>query len=67
MTHVFGKDHADRAQKLAWSHQESNQKGQIGGSDHRLHCMEQAELTQSTAVNVSGGMNKGGGPSKKAS
>lgn len=25
---VFGKDHADRAQKLAWSHQESNQKGQ---------------------------------------
>lgn len=43
------------------------QKGQIGGSDHTLHCMEQAELTQSTAVNVSGGMNKGGGPSKKAS
>lgn len=67
MTHVFGKDHADRAQKLAWSHPESNQKGQIGGSDHRLHCMEQAELTQSAAMNVSGGMKKGGGPSKKAS
>lgn len=67
MKRVFGKDHADRARKLAWSHQESNQKGQIGGSDHTLPCTEQAGLTQSTAVNVSGEMNKGGGPSKKAS
>lgn len=30
MKHVFRKDYADRAQKWAWSHQESNQKGQTG-------------------------------------
>lgn len=41
MKHVFEKDRDEAAQRLAWSHQDSRQKGQIGDNDNKL-CKRRA-------------------------